>query len=228
MKGTTRRLLHYSVPMVALLAAVCAWEVFEHARDVQYELGLASIDWGSTIRGSWFVVFSFAVWLLCFGLLVGAVVFLVRDVVFLVRDVGSNSRRLLRPRNLVLVGVLAVLGTTLATPALEGPRKSFLAGFATSVSNRVDVPAIRTWRRNVDAASGTLIPAQDWPPAIVSVAPAFVDIHENEQVILTWGSGFAHWGILVGPEDAALPHYLEGDSVIQVEPGVYAWYERQG
>ncbi len=88
-----------------------------------------------------------------------------------------------------------------------------------------------------------------WPPTITRLNPGYVDVGKTEdgqpKIRLTWGGGFGHWGIEIGPEDMEVPQTLErkgqefgppdhrytvydtGEYRLPFAPGAYVWYEIQ-
>lgn len=76
----------------------------------------------------------------------------------------------------------------------------FLAGFKTCMEEHANLQEIQRWARTVKDRDG-LIPETDWPPFVSDLTPSFVSVgtvEGNQEVSLTWGGGFFHWGLTLG------------------------------
>ena len=99
-------------------------------------------------------------------------------------------------------------------------------------NNTANIAAIRAWMHEVDITSlhdyGE-IPPEAWPPCIKAFSPVGVHLAEDGQaIVLNWGSGFGHWGLLIGPPTMELPPaFAEGCYVLPVKKGVFAWHDLQ-
>jgi len=102
-----------------------------------------------------------------------------------------------------------------------------------------EIEGIREWLLTVDEAwySYKRKDKFNLPEAIVELDPVHVatyDLENNKgfKVRLTWGGGFGHWGIEVGPEDMAIPETEiqedgYGEYRIPLTAGAYVWHEIQ-
>ena len=105
---------------------------------------------------------------------------------------------------------------------------TFMEGFRDRMLAEADVTLIRGWalenQQSVWWKSNSIVPASNWPKCIVRLSPSVVIIEKEQEeswvVRLSWGSGFMHWGIDVGPPET--PTSGEG-LVMQLQPGVYVW-----
>ncbi|KPK74525.1 MAG: hypothetical protein AMJ79_13855 [Phycisphaerae bacterium SM23_30] len=116
----------------------------------------------------------------------------------------------------------------------------FMKGFKIGMGKNADIEEIREWLKTVDKPndflSFQLYP--NLPEAIKKLKPRYVDtlkLEEKEgfKVRLTWGGGFGHWGMVVGPEDMEIPpteisaYDKSGEYRERLTDGAYIWYEVQ-
>jgi hypothetical protein len=90
------------------------------------------------------------------------------------------------------------------------------------MSYKADVPAIRQWLGSQIAPPGrTEITRDLWPKCIQDLNPKAVMLNADGSVWMVWGSGFHHYGVIIG---SPFFTYSNADEyVIELEPGAYVW-----
>ncbi|MBN2477553.1 MAG: hypothetical protein JXB62_23300 [Pirellulales bacterium] len=90
----------------------------------------------------------------------------------------------------------------------------------------VDVAAIRAWEATVTVSDE--IPLEHTPPEVRRLKPSYVRVDKESHVVyMTYGGGFGHWSVVVGPETMRIPE-PDGHAMRIVEPigpGVYYWFD---
>ena len=107
------------------------------------------------------------------------------------------------------------------------------------MEKQADIEGIREWLKTVDK-TGESIRYKDkfkWPKPIEILSPNHFQIIYYAEldlyfVRLTWGSGFGHWGLIVGQEDMEIPlEEYDSDGLCEIretiKAGVYIWHEIQ-
>ena len=114
------------------------------------------------------------------------------------------------------------------------PGKAFTYGFRNRMKSKADIEAIRDWlgtldKEDYDVHSVRLHPDK-WPKSLKLLNPNGVtllaDKNADPQVIITWGGGFFHWGVVIGMDDMVItPSDISqwAECWLLVEPGVYVW-----
>ena len=121
------------------------------------------------------------------------------------------------------VGVAVVVLTLCVTPlifVMWGPgAPHHVEGFRDGVRKLpVDYETIRRWRARRQVTNAEIAPVNSLPEPIVKLRPQFVTLTPDGATVITYGSGFGHWGITVYPNSDAPA------GAFNVAPGVEAWY----
>jgi len=115
----------------------------------------------------------------------------------------------------------------------------FKKGFKERMEKQADIKGIRKWLETVNKTGESIRYKTKitWPKPIKNLYPNDLQIIYYEEldlyfVKLYWGSGFGHWGLIVGQEDMELPlEEYDSDGLCEIreilEAGVYIWKEIQ-
>lgn len=107
---------------------------------------------------------------------------------------------------------------------------SFTEGFTDRMKTEADIDGMRRWLYTWSGAVGDEVPRATWPEAVSRLTPKYVDVIKTDHrrcLRLGWGSGFGHWGIVVGSEDMPTPKSSKREFTMPLEPGAYVWHEIQ-
>lgn len=114
--------------------------------------------------------------------------------------------------------------------------------FLQEMKDKADIPAIRAWLNSMPAKDSSyycFAEGTEWqdcvPECIKILSPIYVDIEaenmDSKIVRITWGGGFGHWGLVVGPEDMETPESdlkpPHGEYRVPLEAGAYVFHEIQ-
>ncbi|MDP6635983.1 MAG: hypothetical protein QGG42_13880 [Phycisphaerae bacterium] len=136
-------------------------------------------------------------------------------------------------RNAFAAGSLAVTFVCVYGLSIPGyVRKT--EQFCAEMKSKVDIPAIRTWMESYHRSSEINAETEEresWIihlddkklPECISVlgsSDVTYDV-KKEYLELTYGGGFDHWGLTIGPKGSKPP----GGYVKMVEDGVWVWHE---
>ena len=111
----------------------------------------------------------------------------------------------------------------------------FTNKFLQEMKEKADIPAIRSWLNSSPNKynSGVWVDGSEWPKCIKELSPNDIQVfydNNNRQIQLTWGGGFGHWGLIVGPENMEIPESdfePHGEYRAFLEPGAYVFHEIQ-
>jgi len=71
---------------------------------------------------------------------------------------------------------------------------------------------------------------EDYPAAVSAVKPVDAYLHWENGVFtlkLSWGGGFGHYGVAVGPSNIPAPSSSANEYRLPLAPGAYVWHEIQ-
>jgi hypothetical protein len=146
----------------------------------------------------------------------------------------NNSQHLMIMRFLVLCFAMVALLSPIMY--VQGDRfgRPFIHGFHRRMIIKTDVPSIREWLLTVEIDEDNLsreIHREDLPKCLLKLQPPFCIVklvEANERIVnLIWGTGFGHWGLVIGSPKSSTHESNESDYILPLEPGVYVWLEIQ-
>lgn len=136
---------------------------------------------------------------------------------------------------LLLICLLLVLGFILFS-ASEPGYIAFTNEFAQQMEENADIAAIRAWVNGLPNRDDDVyfLDKSEWPECVKGLLPMHVGVsaydNDGNMVRLTWGGGFGHWGLVVGPEIMETPKSdvsQYGEYRVPLEPGAYLFHEVQ-
>lgn len=196
-----------ALPAVAVASACCLRRIYEVTgyesghRHVEYLSG--GVEWSPTlvllcIAG----VIAGVGWTLFGGLMGG----LPKPYAAALRGVALTG---------ITTLIVAVVLSTRSRPEL------FLEGLRDWASESVSPAEVFEEYARLNFKDG-LIDEAEWPESISALSPTYVLAVSDEEVRLTWGGGFGHWGVVV----RGTAENRESDrheSVLRVAPTMYVW-----
>jgi hypothetical protein len=105
---------------------------------------------------------------------------------------------------------------------------AFTRGFRERIRAEADLRSIKAWQSTLAGFPGGQIDSSSWPVCIEKLRPSAVLVSSGgDGIRIVFGSGFGHWGLVVGSEKMTLPATSDREYVLPIEPGTYAWHEIQ-
>ncbi len=90
-----------------------------------------------------------------------------------------------------------------------------------------EVQEIQAWLSSLPEDRRASVEKVNWPPCIRNLSPGYVHFDDEGNVRISWGSGFGHWGLCVGPEAMQTPETDAREYRIPLKKGAYVWHEIQ-
>lgn len=139
--------------------------------------------------------------------------------------------------------------TPIETSLWQPGYKPFTYGFRERIRSKADIEAIRNLLRTLQNENYSSVSIElsrdsdslkkqwpdsiEWPKSLTVFNPNYVNLvlddNRNPKVSLTWGGPFAHWGVVIGMEDMAIPpsdfRRGWGEYRLPLEPGAYVWHD---
>ncbi len=104
----------------------------------------------------------------------------------------------------------------------------FTRGLHDWAQQHVLVTDIRRWAASLNQSPREIVDSSTWPPTVAALQPSWGVYEAPDTVRLAWGSGFGHWGIVVGPVGTQNLVFPGGEYTVTLDPGSYVWHEKQG
>ena len=154
-------------------------------------------------------------------------------------DEAITKKRSTRSSCLWVVGLIALSAALLVTLIEHNSfyYKNVAERCRKQMLEQADLGAIRLWMATLPRPLGSdyFHDPNHVPEAIKTLrfdgwGSQGVYALEDDGVLrirIYWGSGFGHWGIVVGPESMPTPSTSSREYVLPMSPGAYAWHEIQ-
>ena len=98
--------------------------------------------------------------------------------------------------------------------------------FARKMRNFDGLQEIYQWVITIERPVDSRISEMDYPPALKQLKPKYVDVVAPQWIRISWGGGFGHWGLLMGPSDYP-PDASFREYRVRISKGIFSWSEIQ-
>lgn len=163
----------------------------------------------------------------------------IAGIIRLIRDLGKRNRMIIMHVAEIIIPIVFVVLFIIPfffpnESKSWYPGWSFSHGLMDRIKSKEDISAIRDWMKTLGKEDynnfgETLFP-DEWPESLIALRPDHVSVslsadkNGNPQIMITWGGGPFHWGVIIGMENMEMtPSDFKpwAESWKLLEPGVY-------